>query len=155
MIWRLCKVVAHDVVTARGHPNIRAEHETTFEVTTEPSLTPRGDCIVGVQADKAASDLSRELKLALRDPRTMLLILLIADGSYDIVEAWGDERLTMEDPKKIVVRRSSYVGPETLAVGASKAARDLRRDLIAELRRPSTVLRVFLLAIQCTLRSKQ
>ncbi|HID73268.1 TPA: DUF371 domain-containing protein [Candidatus Micrarchaeota archaeon] len=59
MIWRLCKVVAHDVVTARGHPNIRAEHETTFEVTTEPSLTPRGDCIVGVQADKAASDLSR------------------------------------------------------------------------------------------------
>jgi hypothetical protein len=150
-----CGVIAYDVVTAKGHPNVSAKHRTTFEVTTEPSLTPRGDCIIGVSADKSAADLSPQLKSALRSPRTLLLVLLIAGSSYDIVEAWGDERLTLTDTRRIVVRRSSYVRPETLAVNANKAARDLKRELVAELKDPSTTLKVFLLAVQCTLRSKQ
>ena len=40
-----------EIVIARGHPNIRATHKTTLEVTKEKELSPRGDCIIGICAD--------------------------------------------------------------------------------------------------------
>jgi len=56
---------AQDVIHCSGHPNVRALHPTTFEVTTEPSLSPAGDCIIGVCADRGASDLNPDLKTLL------------------------------------------------------------------------------------------
>lgn len=40
-------------VTAHGHRNIFATNKKTFEMTKEPHLTERGDCIVAVAADKS------------------------------------------------------------------------------------------------------
>ena len=123
-----------DVIEARGHPNVRALHRTTFEVTRESHLTPRGDCIIGVRADKAARDLNPELRLALRNPGARVLVILETPGSRDQVEAWGSEGITADDDRRIIVRRSSYVEPATIAVRASKAARHLSRELVSELR---------------------
>jgi 16S rRNA (adenine(1408)-N(1))-methyltransferase len=36
---------------AKGHKNILAEHPKTLEFTKDKSLTKRGDCIVGIEAD--------------------------------------------------------------------------------------------------------
>ena len=47
------------VFEAWGHVNVRATHRSTFEVTREPSLTPRGDCIVGVSSEVGAAGLPR------------------------------------------------------------------------------------------------
>ncbi|RLF17024.1 MAG: DUF371 domain-containing protein, partial [Thermoprotei archaeon] len=33
-------------IIAWGHPNIRALHRSTMEITKEPYVTPRGDCII-------------------------------------------------------------------------------------------------------------
>ncbi len=45
-----------------GHPNIRAMHEKTIELTKAKDITLRGDCIIGVNANKACIDLSNTIK---------------------------------------------------------------------------------------------
>ena len=46
----------------RGHKNILSLHEKTLEITKEPDLTINGDCIVGINADLACSDLPENFK---------------------------------------------------------------------------------------------
>jgi len=54
--------VARVTIRCRGHPCVTALHPTTLEITRDTGLTPRGDCIVGVAADRAARDLPREVR---------------------------------------------------------------------------------------------
>lgn len=49
------------VIKARGHPNIKATHRTTIEVTKDNYLTGRGDCILGIDADKSLKDMKEFL----------------------------------------------------------------------------------------------
>ena len=128
-----------EVLKARGHPAVKALHRSTFEVTREESLTPRGDCIVGVGADKALTDLSERFRrLLARGSR--LVVVLECEGLVDVVRAWGDPRLTLASHTSIVIRRSSYIDDRTLAVRSDKAAADLDRGLVARLRRGAPLL---------------
>ncbi len=34
-----------------GHPNIKATHVKTLEITKDDGLSERGDCIIGIKAD--------------------------------------------------------------------------------------------------------
>ena len=67
-----------EVIYARGHENIKATHKTTMEITKDPYLTPRGDCIIAVKANKAALDLSRRLIEKLKNPKSVVKITLTA-----------------------------------------------------------------------------
>ncbi|MGA7043503.1 MAG: DUF371 domain-containing protein, partial [Nitrososphaeraceae archaeon] len=49
--------MAQDEVIFYGHANIRSVHPRTIEITKDPNLTLRGDCIVGISANKSCSDL--------------------------------------------------------------------------------------------------
>lgn len=134
-----------EVVEFVGHENVRAEHETTFEITKEHGLTPRGDCIVGVKASKALKDFSDCFKRLARSGSTRIhVVIATEDGLADLVSGWGNEGLTYEDPTRIIVRRSSYVSGNTAAVRANKAARDLSRALINSLRRGSKAVAIFI-----------
>ena len=124
-----------ELVVARGHPNVRAMHETTIEITKDEYLTPRGDCIIGVGADKGAADLSRELKEILRTEGSRAYLVLEAEGFREVVEGVGDPRLELSDCRSLVFRKSRFVDPRTVMVGANKAAVDLDRRLIERLRR--------------------
>jgi hypothetical protein len=127
------------VFEARGHPNVRAEHRGTFEVTREESLTPRGDCIVGVASEVGASGLPGWLREGLR--RGLPAVVVLEAGGYvEAVAGWGDPRMTFGDPVRMVFRRSTYVGPETVMVRASKAAVHLSRGLVEALRRGERLL---------------
>ena len=53
---------AVEVIRCRGHENVRGMHKSTFEITKEAELSPQGDCIVGVAADKGAADLSPKFR---------------------------------------------------------------------------------------------
>ena len=53
------------VFRAWGHENVRATHRSTFEVTKDDYLTPRGDCIVGIRSEAAARDLPEWLRMLL------------------------------------------------------------------------------------------
>ncbi len=130
-----------EVVTAYGHENIRATHKTTFEITKEKELTPRGDCIIGVRANKSVRDLNDELKRILKTGKKVLVLLALPD--YDLVEevfGFGSEKMTFEDESDVVVRKSSFVCGRTLLIKANKAAIDLNREFVRLLRDRKTVI---------------
>jgi len=129
-----------ELIRARGHPNVRATHPTTLEITKEEHLTPRGDCIVAVGADKGARDLSEEFKRAARDPNAIITLVIEVPelGLRDVVRARGHPGLTFEHPTDLVVRKSDYICGRTVAIRADKAAKDLSRELVRALRDPST-----------------
>lgn len=137
-------MVCFEIVRARGHRNISARHDTTIEVTRDKELTPRGDCIIGVDADKASGDFSHEFKKCITRDFSFLIAVFEVDNIRDYVIAEGSPRLLLSDLNKIIIRKSTYIEPATIGIRANKAARDLRRDLIERLKNPDTTLIVYL-----------
>jgi len=132
------------VFSACGHENIEATHRTTFEVTKEATLTKRGDCIIAVEASKAAADLPFEFKEAARKEGAQITVTIEADELKEIVKAKGSPQLKFMHPTDLVVRKSSYVCGRTLAIGADKAASDFSRKLVEKLKDPSQEITVTL-----------
>lgn len=127
--------IAIDVIEAWGHINVRATHKTTFEITKEKEITPRGDCIIGVKATKSASELSNELKDIIKNNEAVLVIALFTENHKDTVIARGSSKLMLGDQTKIIVRKSSYVNDATIGIYSNKAAVDIDRELIDDLRK--------------------
>ena len=128
------------VVNARGHPNVRSLHATTFEVTCESHLTVNGDCIVAVSADKAMDGLSEEFKNHLRDDNAVLEIRVECNGLSEVITARGSKNLILRHPTDMVVRKSSFIDGRTLAIKADKAACDFDRRLVRELQKGAPVM---------------
>ncbi len=128
-------------IVARGHENIRATHRTTLEVTKDEELTPRGDCIIGVAASASASELPEELKAVLRRGVMVRISIALPDyGLRDDLVAYGSPKLILDHSSDIVVRRSDYVCGRTVAIKASKAARDINREIVELLKDKRTEL---------------
>jgi hypothetical protein len=123
-----------DVVEFRGHPNVRAEHSTTLEVTRDEFLTPRGDCIVGVAGSKGASEIDNCVKEVLRSGGRLVAVVLVEGGPFDYLVAEGSNLMTFTEGRKVIIRRSTYVDGSTIGIRATKAARDIRRDVVEALR---------------------
>jgi hypothetical protein len=121
-------------IIARGHVNVRSNHGTTFEVTKETHLTPRGDCIVAVCADRALPDFSTGFKEALRKPDSVLHITVRCGGLEEKIVAHGRSDLILTHPTDLVVRKSNFICSRTLGVCADKAAADFDRKLVEKLR---------------------
>lgn len=122
-----------DVFTARGHPNITATNRKTLEITKDPYVTRRGDCIVACCAEKAAGELRRDVLQALTAPGVVVVIL--STGSAWDYTAGETPRVAPTSTWRIVVRTSTYVDESTVVIRAGKSAADLDRRLIQELRR--------------------
>ncbi len=148
----LDKCIAIDVVRFRGCSNIKASHRTTFEITRDYYVTSRGDCIIGVSASKGVVDIDSDVKDVIRNDDSIILIaFLYRDRVLDVVTARGSSKLLLSDSRRIVVRKSSFIGPETLAINASKAASDLSRELVDTLRRGSEIeIMMVLMAIRAS-----
>lgn len=129
-------------IVAWGHPNIRALHRSTMEITKEPYVTPRGDCIIAVKANKALYDFSESFKRLARNPKSRIVVVIRADGLEEIVEGYGHPKLEFKDKTSIVIRKSDYICPRTLMIRANKAAIDLSRELVKKLRREDTKVRI-------------
>ncbi|HVP41125.1 MAG TPA: DUF371 domain-containing protein [Candidatus Krumholzibacteriaceae bacterium] len=125
------------MVHARGHENVLATNRTTFEITKESHLTKRGDCIIAVNSDKAAADLSPEFKAAVRNEKAKVTITIEADGEREVAHAFGNPQLFLTHSTDMVIRKSDYVCNRTLAVRADKAAKDFSRTLAKKLQDPS------------------
>ena len=130
-----------EVVRARGHEHVRAEHASTFEVTADDSLTPAGDCILGVEADHVPADFDDAFVRACRDADARITATFEAAGIEEVVTGRGDPDLTFADDRSLVGRTSDYVDGRTVLVGADKSAGDFDRKLVTALSRgaPLTV----------------
>jgi len=130
--------MVQDQVTFYGHQNIRSLHAKTIEITKDEHLTPRGDCIIGVKADKACADLDQLLKHRLTSNSSVVKIeIIIGDESF-LISGRGDERLSMLNAHDIVVRKTNFVCPRTMSVLCNKASSDMPRKLVKMLQDQET-----------------
>ncbi len=119
-----------DEVIFYGHPNIRSLHAKTIEITKDEHLTPRGDCIIGVKANKACADLDESFKHRLKSNLSVIKIeIMVGDESF-IISGRGDERLSMLNSNDIVIRKTNFVCPRTMSVLCDKASSDVPRKLV-------------------------
>jgi hypothetical protein len=109
-----------EVVRARGHEHVAATHGSTFEVTSDDWLTPAGDCILAIGADRTPADFDADFVAACQDPNATITLTLETDAVTETVHARGHPDLTFD-------------GDRTVAVDADAAAADLNRDLVTAL----------------------
>lgn len=120
-------------VQATGHGNVSGQHASTYEVTTEDFLTEAGDCILGIEADRAPADFSEEFVTAAQDDSATITATLEAADTSVTITGRGDPRLTFENEVSMVGRTSDYVDDRTIMVEAGKAAADLDREIVTAL----------------------
>lgn len=124
-------------VEFRGHPCVRSTHGATVELTGSGSLTPAGDCIVGVSASCGCAGLPDPLKRRLRESSRVRLTLS-AGGREFSFEGRGSPGLALSDPRDMVMRTSLHECPRTLAVGCTRASDSVPRSMVRHLQDPGS-----------------
>ncbi len=125
-------------ISFQGHKNVRSLHPKSIEITTESDLTVKGDCIVGVNAACGCSGIPRKMKTKLQDPKSEITCtIMVGDVSFKIVGK-GNEKLTLTNHHDIVIRKSNFTCPRTLAVSCDFASDAIPRKIIRALQDPST-----------------
>jgi hypothetical protein len=122
-----------EVVRAHGHENVSAEHASTLEFTSDDFLTPAGDCILAVEADRVPADFSSEFVDACRDADATITATIEAGEHTERVVGRGDPAFSFENERSHVLRTSDYVDDRTVMVDADTAGGDVDRDLAAAL----------------------
>lgn len=120
-------------VRAVGHENVTATHSSTFEVTTDDYLTPAGDCILAVEADRSPADFDPAFVEACRSDDAVIKAELRAGDEVVTVTGRGTPELTFASERSLVGRTSGYVDDRTVMVGADAAAADLARAVVDRL----------------------
>jgi hypothetical protein len=120
-------------IRARGHPNVRALHPKTIELTTEGDLTPRGTCVVAVGAELDAR--------LLEGLEGHVVVTLDAGGVREEIRGLANPRYDASTGR-LVVRRSHHRAPDTLVFDADRGSADLDRALVAALADDRAELRV-------------
>jgi uncharacterized protein len=128
----------HFEIPFSGHENIRSLHKKTIEITKESSLTTSGDCIIGVKAKYGCKGIPIRIKKKIRDPNSVIVFTIIVDDFKFQVKGKGNKNLICSDPNDIVLRKSDYVCPRTLAINCDKASDSIPRKIIHLLQNPKT-----------------
>lgn len=122
-----------EVVCAQGHEHVTGRHASTLEVTSDDWLTPAGDCIVAVEADRVPDDFGDAFVTACRERSATIVATFAAGGYEQTVTGHGHPDLTFESDRSLVLRTSEYVDDCTVMVGADTAAAGMDRELVAAL----------------------
>jgi uncharacterized protein len=127
-----------DEILFYGHPNIKSIHPRTIEITKAPSLSLKGDCIIGVRANKACRDLNERLKSKLKRNDCYVKTELLVHNKVYKMSGIGSSELSFLNKEDIVIRKTSFICPRTLFIKSSHSSRDLPRDMVRLLREPET-----------------
>jgi hypothetical protein len=121
-----------------GHENIKSNHQKTIEITKESHLTSQGDCIVGVNATSSCADLPQELKDKLKIPGAKITFSIRVGKHEFVLEGKGHPDLILTHSEDIVIRKSDFICPRTLAIKCDKASDLLPREMVSLLQNPKT-----------------
>jgi hypothetical protein len=121
-----------------GHENIRSNHQKTIEITKESHLTSQGDCIVGINATSSCADLPQELKDKLKIPGAKITFSIRVGKHEFVLEGKGHPDLILTHSEDIVIRKSDFICPRTLAIKCDKASDLLPREMVSLLQNPKT-----------------
>jgi hypothetical protein len=96
----------------------------------------RGDCIIGVNASSSCFDLPESFKEKLRDSKSKVQFSIKVAEHEFIVEGQGHPDLLLSHKEDIVIRKSDFISPRTLAVRCDKASDLLPREMVQLLQNP-------------------
>jgi hypothetical protein len=119
-----------------GHPNVLCTHQKTIEITKMSSLTLKGDCIIGVRASKACKDLSRSLREGLQKPNSFVDIEIQVNGLSFAIKGRSSGGLSLLSDTDMVIRKSTYTCPRTVAILSDNACSDIPREIVEMLKDP-------------------
>jgi hypothetical protein len=128
----------HFEILFHGHKNIRSLHPKTIEITTDKDLTLNGDCIVGVEASCGCNDIPEQMKNLMRNSKSEILFTISANDVSFKVKGSGHENLILTNPHDIVIRKSSFICPRTLAIHCNLASDSIPRQMIKILQNPDS-----------------
>ncbi len=121
-----------------GHQNIRSFHPKTIEITTQSELSLKGDCIIGVKASCGCNDLPESIKKLIRNSKSEILFTIIVNDIYFKIKGRGHDDLMLTNPHDIVIRKSFFICPRTLATCCNVAADAIPRSMIKTLQNPDS-----------------
>lgn len=122
------------VFYAKGHQNVTSAHKTTFEVTMDREIGKRADCIIGVSSKVKLNDFPEDIKSAIKNENTVIELRLETENAFDVIIGYGHPELTLKHPTDMVCRKSEFKCDRTLMIKADKAAIDLNRQLVDDLK---------------------
>ena len=134
-----------DTVQFTGHPNIRSTHYNTIEVTRASEISPRADCIIGVNASKACTGLTSALRNHIQKGGDLIFTIIVEDKSFDFLGR-GVSGLSLVSSEELVFRRSSFLSDRTAAISCSAAAINVPRDIVKLLQSKDTKGALFIRA---------
>lgn len=122
------------IITGHGHPNITSKHATTIAFTKDKEITPRGDCFVAVACNWTIDQgFLKKLKNA-----KIVKVEIECAGQKETITGSGHPELTLTD-NDLVIRKSGWVDSRTLMIGADKAAKDLKKEVVQVLKQAAPV----------------
>lgn len=121
-------------IKTKGHRNVSSNHKSTFEITADKEIGPKADCIIGVAMDNTLNNFSDDFKEKIANSNTKITVILETENACDEIIGFGHEDLSLTHPTDIVIRKSDYVCSRTLMINSNKAAVDLNRKLIDDLK---------------------
>ena len=98
-----------------GHEQVLSLHEKTLEITKDDSLTPQGDCIVGVNSGISCIDLPEKMKEKIQNPKSKISFTLKVGKFSFKIQGHGSEKLTLKHVSDIVLRKSAFTCSRTIA----------------------------------------
>ena len=128
--------MTQDEIVFYGHPNVLCTHQKTIEITKMSSLTLKGDCIIGVRASKACKDLSRSLREGLQKPNSFVDIEIQVNGLSFAIKGRSSGGLSLLSDTDMVIRKSTYTCPRTVAILSDNACSDIPREIVELLKDP-------------------
>ena len=127
-----------DEIIYYGHPNVLGLHPRAIEITKDSYLTKRGDCIIGINSNKACSDIDPKLKKILQDDQAKIKFQFIVEDSSFEVFGRGNRNLTLENKNDIVIRTTNFVCPRTVSVRCDRGSNNIPREIISYLQKKNT-----------------
>jgi uncharacterized protein len=124
-------------VIFKGHPNIQSLHANTIEITKDRDLTLNGDCIIGINANKACKDLDSGIKKRIRKKDSRIEIELIVEPHSFTINGFGDDKLLLTNENDIVLRKSKFICDRTLSIRCNFSSLEIPREIINSLKDPS------------------
>jgi len=128
--------VGVEEIVVYGHENITGRHKTTFEFTKDSELGLKGDCIIGIKANKACKDLSKELKKAIWEGKKIKMEIIVNHLRDEII-FYGHKDLELNHEKDIVIRKSNWMDGRTLGIKANKSAHEIKEEIIKKMKNPN------------------
>ena len=80
-----------------------------------------------------------ELKNKLKDPNSKIIFSIKVEDEDFVVEGRGHPDLILTHTEDIVIRKSNFICPRTLAVKCDKASDLLPRSMVLKLQDPKTI----------------